>query len=94
MRIVGLSVLNEFAESHPDCRAQLEAWVYFVRNATWGTAMELKESFASASILGGRRVVFNIKGNHYRMDTRISYQNQIVQIIRLGTHAEYDRWEF
>ncbi len=94
MRIVGLGALDEFAKSYPDCRAQLEAWVYFVGNATWRTPMELKESVASASILGGRRVIFNIKGNHYRMDTRISYQNQIVQIIRLGTHAEYDRWEF
>lgn len=48
----------------------------------------------SASFLAGNRVVFNLKGNKYRLDTKIAYQTGVVFVKRIGTHAEYDRWTF
>jgi mRNA interferase HigB len=51
---------------------------------------EIKRLYASASILKGGRVVFNICGNRYRLVVRINYQHQVVFVRFLGTHAEYD----
>ena len=62
--------------------------------AEWDIPLDVKERYPSASIIGGGRVVFNIKGNRYRLDTKISYKNQTVLIKRIGTHAEYDEWIF
>lgn len=44
--------------------------------------------------LANNRVVFNIKGNKYRLDTRVAYRTSVVVVKRIGTHAEYDRWTF
>lgn len=72
-------------------KAQLDAWYDVVRKAAWKNSAELKAQFASASILSAERVVFNIKGNDYRLIVAIDYYYQFVRIKWLGTHREYDR---
>ncbi|MCH6589863.1 MAG: type II toxin-antitoxin system HigB family toxin, partial [Proteobacteria bacterium] len=55
---------------------------------------DIRQMSGSASFLGDRRVVFNIKGRRYRLDVKVSYKSQVVHVIRIGTHAEYDKWKF
>ena len=69
----------------------LEAWYAEAGKASWKDPAELKAQFRSASIVSGERVVFNIKGNDYRLVVTINYHYQILLIIWLGTHKEYDK---
>lgn len=94
MKVVGRKRIDEFCQCHGDVRSQLTAWLAEAEEAEWQTPMSVKERYPSASFLGNGRVIFNIKGNKYRLDTKISYKNQMVLIKRIGTHAEYDKWIF
>ena len=94
MKVVGLSKLYKFLENHSDCEQQVLAWIAEAKEAVWGTPNDIKAKFVSASFLADNRVVFNIKGNNYRLDTKVYYQRQVVMIMRMGTHAEYDGWRF
>ena len=69
----------------------LEAWYAEAGKASWKDPAELKAQFRSASIVSGERVVFNIKGNDYRLVVAINFHYQILLIIWLGTHKEYDK---
>ena len=94
MRLLGQLLVDDFCVQHPDARAALDAWSREVRDAAWATPHDLRAAYARVSILGGRRAVFNIRGNRFRLDCRIDYERQIVLVVRLGTHAEYDGWTF
>ena len=97
MRIIARSTLNGFVINRVDSRLRtgvkkhLDAWYAEVENATWKDPAELKAQFRSASIVSGERVVFNIKGNDYRLVVAINFHYQILLIIWLGTHKEYDK---
>jgi mRNA interferase HigB len=97
VRIVARSTLTRFIESlvgHREqraVRAALDAWFHEAAQAEWSSSADVKERYANASILGAERVVFNIKGNDYRLVTAIDYRRKIVFIKWLGTHAGYDR---
>ena len=96
MRVIARGTLIGFIENRvtPGQRAtvkvQLDSWHDAVRKAEWKNSAELKAQFASASILSSERVVFNIKGNDYRLIVAVNYPYQIVRIKWLGTHREYD----
>ncbi len=92
MRLVGREKLQEFQRRHADARSWISAWVAEVEGAGWRSPQELKERYPSASIINDQVVVFNVKGNSYRLEIRISYQAQVVSVGRWGTHTEYDRW--
>ena len=72
----------------------LEAWFAEAKDATWTRPQDVKDQYRSADILPGNRVIFNIKGNRYRLVIRVRYQNGIVYIEWVGTHAEYSRRSF
>jgi mRNA interferase HigB len=72
-------------------KTALAAWFHEVQRARWRDSAELKHSYATASVVTSNRVVFNIKGNDYRLVTAVNYVRQIVFIKCIGTHAEYDR---
>lgn len=72
-------------------RSQYDAWLQIVSRAQWRSPQDVKAAHPKASILKGARVVFNIKGNDYRLVVRIQYQAGLVAIRFFGTHAEYDR---
>ncbi len=91
MRIVALKTLREFWARHPDAEQTLRAWHDEVSRAQWSTPADVKAQFGHASILKGRRVVFNIKGNDYRLVAALAYHTGLVFIKFVGTHAEYDR---
>lgn len=72
-------------------RAQFQAWLAIARAADWRTPEDVKRSHPKASILKGGRVVFNIKGNDYRLVTVVQYRDGVLTIRFFGTHDEYDR---
>lgn len=90
MHIVAVKFLRAFWEKHPDAEQPLKSWADEVRKATWGQPADIKQHYRSASILKNRRVVFNIKGNDYRLVVAVAYQYQAVYVKFIGTHEEYD----
>lgn len=91
MRVLSRKTLREFWIKHNDCEQQLKAWYEEANDAHWRTTNDIKREYPSASFLEDSRVVFNIKGNKYRLITRINYKYGIVWIRFIGTHAEYDK---
>lgn len=89
--------LNEFSESlrgskdYKAVKSALNAWFHEAQAAVWNSPADVKASYRNASIVGEDRVVFNLKGNDYRLVVAIDYKRQIVFIKWLGTHKDYDR---
>jgi mRNA interferase HigB len=90
MRIISRKKLREFWERHPDARASLEAWFADVKQAEWKTPNDIKTVYRNASIIANNRIIFNIKGNKYRLIVVVQYTYQLVYIRFVGTHEEYD----
>ena len=90
MRIIAVSYLRPFWESHPDAEQPLKSWVDEVKKANWSQPSDIKAQYRSASILKNRRVVLNIKGNDYRLVVSVAYRFQAIYVKFIGTHAEYD----
>jgi mRNA interferase HigB len=97
VRVIARRTLNDFVESlrgskdYKTVKAALDAWFHEAQAAIWRSPAEVKEVYGNASIVGADRVVFNIKGNDYRLVVAIDYQREIVFIKWLGAHQEYDR---
>jgi mRNA interferase HigB len=91
VRVIAKRTLREFWEKHADSEQQLKAWYNEAEQADWRTPNEIKKDYPSASILEDNRVVFNIKGNHYRLIVKINYPYGVVWVRFIGTHAEYDK---
>jgi mRNA interferase HigB len=91
VHIIGQERLVEFWKRHPDARSRLQTWYYDVKSANWSRPADIKAVYRNASILANNRVVFNIKGNHYRLVVLVEYANKRVRIRFVGTHEEYDR---
>ena len=91
MRIISRRALREFWERHPDAEQSLRAWYQDARRAHWRSPAAIKRVYANASVVANDRVVFNVKGNRYRLVTAINYRFEICYIRFVGTHQEYDR---
>ena len=90
MNIIAVKFLRVFWEKHPDAEQALKSWVDEARKAAWTQPAEIKERYRSASILKNRRVVFNIKGNDYRLIVAFAYKTQWAFVKFIGTHKQYD----
>ncbi|TAG50309.1 MAG: type II toxin-antitoxin system HigB family toxin [Betaproteobacteria bacterium] len=90
MKLIAVKVLREFWRKHPDAEQPLKAWVDEVHQANWTQPAEIKAQYRSASVLKNRRVVFNIKGNDYRVVVAVAYRFSAVYVKFIGTHAQYD----
>ena len=91
MRVIAKKILREFWERHNDCEQQLKAWFQEASKAEWINPNEIKAEYPSASIIGNERIVFNIKGNSYRLIVKINFDYQMIWIRFIGTHSEYDK---
>jgi mRNA interferase HigB len=91
VRIVGREKLVRFCEIHGGARKWLSNWVSETEAAAWDTPWSIRQHFATASFLAGNTVIFNVKGNAFRLEVVIAYRTGVVQIAWIGTHAEYDR---
>lgn len=90
MRVIAVSTLRAFWKLYPDAEQPLKAWYAEATSATWTQPADIKAQYRSASVLKNRRVVFNIKGNDYRLIVAIAYKLQIVYVKFVGTHKQYD----
>ena len=90
-RIIAKSTLKEFWEKHTDAEQYLKTWYDTAKTAKWSSPNEVKQTYISASILKNGRVVFNIKGNAYRLVVKFNFEKQWAFIRFIGTHPEYDK---
>ncbi|HEX4029050.1 MAG TPA: type II toxin-antitoxin system HigB family toxin [Terracidiphilus sp.] len=97
VRIIARGTLNGFVRNRVERRLRkfvkdhLDSWHAMVSRAAWKNSAELKAQFGAASIVSAERVVFNIKGNEFRLVAAVDYGHGIILILWLGTHREYDR---
>ena len=91
MRTISKKILREFWEKHADSEQQLKSWFQETSNVEWESPTDIKKEYPTASFLQDNRVIFNIKGNKYRLIIRISYDYHMIWIRFVGTHAEYDK---
>ena len=91
MRVLTASTLRGYWTRHADAEGPLKAWLADAERASWKSPHDVKADYANASILSDDRVVFNIKGNAYRLVVAVSYAHQVVLVKFFGTHAEYDK---
>ena len=89
-RIFSKSTLREFWETYADSEQYLKTWFDTAMNSDWKTPNDVKQTYANASILKNSRMVFNIKGNSYRLVVKFNFEKQWIFIRFIGTHAEYD----
>ena len=89
MRIISRKALRDSWEKHPDARQPLQAWYADVKHADWKSPSDIKAAYRNASFLANNRVVFNIKGNRYRVVVAVQYKYGITYIRFVGTHQEY-----
>lgn len=90
-RILAKSTLREFWTKHPDSEQYLKTWFETAMNSEWKSPNDIKRTYATASILKDGRIVFNIKGNSYRLIVRFNFAYQMAFIRFIGTHSEYDK---
>ena len=93
VQIVGRLELERLARDHSDVRSAVDTWVAEVGEARWGLPADIKVRYPSASLLANNRVIFNLKGTKYRVDTTVAYKTGKVVVKRAGTHAEYSKWD-
>jgi len=97
MRIIARRTLREFVDASagradaPALKAALDAWFDEVKNARWASTADVKRRYRTASVVTADRIVFNIKGNDYRLVVTVDFEKGIVWIKWIGTHAAYDR---
>ena len=90
MRVISKPAILKFSERHPDALVPLMNWYRIARRAGWGSLAEVRRDFAHADIVG-RRTVFNIHGNDYRLIARVNYRTKRVFILHILTHVEYSK---
>lgn len=95
MHVVATGELLEFSKKHPDARSWVRAWLADARRAIWSTPQDIRERYPTVSFLTGNLVIFNVKGNTYRMVTQVAYRTRVVVIKWIGSHSAYDKvnWE-
>lgn len=94
MKVLGRDKLAKFYKKHANAKPALEAWFSEALKATWNTPQDIKDRYNSADFLSNNRVIFNVKGNHYRLVVKVRYQNGIAVVEWVGTHAEYNKQSF
>lgn len=90
-RIFAKSTLRAFWDKHPDSEQYLKIWYQTAMNSDWESPIDVKGTYGSASILKNNRIVFNIKGNSYRLVAKFNFEKQLIFIRFVGTHSEYDK---
>jgi mRNA interferase HigB len=91
MRIIALRVLRDFWDAHPDAEAPLRSWYAMASRAVWQSPADVKTAYRNASFIANNRIVFNVKGNDYRLVVAVHYNRGMMFIRFIGTHREYDR---
>lgn len=91
MRVVGREKLVKFCAAHGEARKWIANWLGEAEAAHWTGPRAIKERYPAASFLAGNTVIFNVKGNAFRLEVVVAYRTGVVQVVWAGTHAQYDR---
>jgi len=91
MRVIARKTLVEYGKKYPEAKGQLDVWYRLVNNEDWNNFNDVKRFSNSADLIENNRVIFNIKGNHYRLEVKIAFKIQEIYVIWFGTHKEYDK---
>ena len=91
MRIIGLGILHSFCAKHADCRSWIANWISDAKGTHWKTTHDIKKRYPSASFLGDSIVIFNVRGNEYRLEVQVAFAVGVVAIKWVGSHSQYDR---
>lgn len=91
MRITGREKLDDFCRAHADARPWIEGWLANVQRARWTAPQDIKDGYQSASFLANNVVIFNVKGNRYRLEAVVAFNTKVVAARWIGTHAEYTK---
>jgi mRNA interferase HigB len=89
MKIVGRNLLEDFCAKHTDARDWIKNWLSDAEASTWARPQDIKDHYSTASFLAGNTVIFNVKGNEYRLEVTCAYRTGVVVVKWLGTHGEY-----
>lgn len=90
LNIIKISTLTAQFDRFPDVEGPLLAWLEDVKDAQWSGPQDVRNRYPSASFIADNRIVFNIKGNHYRLIVAVFYPAKYVYIKFFGTHSDYD----
>lgn len=93
MTLTGREILDKFKKDFADARSWIDNWVKDVENASWKTPQDIKDKYSTVSFLGNgsKVIIFNVKGNSYRLEVKAAYNSGNITVIWAGTHAEYDK---
>jgi mRNA interferase HigB len=91
MRIVDIKRLQAFWEKHPDAKVPLQAWYALASRAGWKSPIDIKAAYRNASFIANERVVFNIKGNDYRLVVLVRYRQGLMFIRFVGSNSQYNK---
>jgi mRNA interferase HigB len=94
MKLLKTNLLHKFIKKHASSKSAILAWHDEVTREDWSTPQDIKNRYRSADFLHDNKVIFNIKGNHFRLVVQVKYVNKVVLIEWVGTHAEYNRKKF
>jgi len=92
MKVLNVEKLHSFSRKHNQAKGALDAWYDEVSRENWKTTQDIRNRYNSVDFLSGNRVIFDIRGNNYRLVVQVIYQAGTVIVENVGTHAEYDRW--
>ena len=90
MNVISRRALAEFYDDHGDVKDALETWYRICKKAIWRNFHDVRKTYPAADVVGDDRMVFNIKGNRYRLVARFSFRYKAVQVKWIGTHAKYN----
>lgn len=91
MTVLDKQILVQFKQRYTDVTDWVDNCVVDVEGSIWRTPQDIKMKYRSASFLHKNTVIFNVKGNHYRLETKVAYQTAVVKVIWAGTHQDYDK---
>ena len=91
MRIISFRKLREFFEKDPAAKVPMQDWYKRARKAEWDNFSDMKKTFNSVDSVGNERYVFNVRGNHYRIEAKVKFVFKRMYIRWVGNHKDYDR---
>ncbi len=91
MRVIAVRTLRDFWEMHADAEIPLRSWLAVASRANWRSPADVKAAYRNASFIANSRIVFNIKGNDYRLVAAVHYNRGMMFIRFIGTHRDYDK---
>lgn len=93
MNVLARRTLLGYAEVYPEAAEALDAWFNLVRKTDFSSFAEVQAVFAAASWVGPEYIVFNIKGNHFRLITTVDFAFKMIRVKEFMRHSDYDKWK-